>query len=194
MENNSPPKKRYLKAAALSAVRSGDIKEGIDKYKQYLDLNPQDYDAWAGLGGAHRRMDNLTAAIESYEKAYEINPKSTYALINVVALRAARGNEDDREKLKQFIPIAKQLTQEIIDSGEADYWQWYDLATLQLLEGETDTAIRTFNYAADLTPRTATENFLSVLKQLTFLQQYIPSTPGLSQIIENINRRMTTAT
>jgi tetratricopeptide (TPR) repeat protein len=194
MENQTPPMKRYLKAAALSAVRSGDIKEAIDKYRQYLELNPQDYDAWAGLGGAQRRMEDLVAAIESYEKAYEINPKSTYALVNIVALRAARGNEDDKEKLKEYIPIAKQLIQEIIDSGDADYWNWYDLATLQMIEGDTDAAISTFNYAADLTPKTATENFLSVIKQLTFLQQNIPNIPGLSQIIENINRRMTTTT
>lgn len=194
MANQSPPKKRHLKAAALSAVRNGDINEAIDRYKQYLALNPRDHDAWSGLGGAHRRQENLKEAIESYERAYEINPKSTYALVNIVALRAARGNKGDEEKLDKLIPVAKQLIQEIIDGGEADYWTWYDLATLNLLEGNTDTAISTFNYAAELTPKTATENFISVLKQLTFLQEKNPSIQGIAQIIDNINRIMTITT
>ena len=33
-----------------------------------------------------------------YCKAYEANPQSTYALVNIVSLRAARNTEEDREK------------------------------------------------------------------------------------------------
>jgi hypothetical protein len=50
------------------------------------------------------------------------------------------------------------------------------------------------NLKADLTPKTATENFRSVLHQLTFLQQNNQSIQGIAQIIDNIYHRMTTAT
>ena len=189
MTTQTSRQKRHLKAAALSFVRSGDLEGAIDNYKQYLVLNPDDDDAWAGLGGAYRRKGNLKQAIDSYEKSYKINAKSTYAIINIVTLLAARNSKEDKKKLEKYLPAAKQLTQVTIDSGEADYWAWYDLATLQLIEGHTD-AISTFNYAADLTPKTAKENFRSVLNNLNFLKLNNPTIQGIDKIIETIESKI----
>ncbi len=180
--------KRHLKAEALSAVRKGKLDVAIAKYAQYLNLNPEDFDSWAGLGGAYRRKGNLEKAIESYEKANEINPRSSYALVNILSLYAARSAKKDIEKLKKLLPDALLLSKQIIESDEGDFWAWYDLATLQLLGRETEDAIRSFNYAAELTPKTAKENFRSVLSNLNFLKGHNPSIPGTSEVIQIISR------
>jgi len=188
MENKPHFKKRHLKAEALSAVRKGEIDIAIEKYEQYLKLNPQDHDAWSGLGGAYRRKNDIEKAIENYEKGYQINTQSTYALVNIVVLRTARNTKGDVEKLKKYLPIATKLTKQIINKGKGDFWTWYDFATLQLLQGETEEAIRTFNYAVELTPKTAKENFQSVLNQLNFLKEQNPSIQGISRMTEIISR------
>src|SRR5204862_1063860 len=168
MKNQSPPRKKFLKAEALSLVRSGEVDKGIEKYEQYLDLNDDDDDAWAGLGGAYRRKENFDKAIASYEKAYQRNDQSTYALVNLISLRAARNAPEDRARLDETLPTATKLIRAVIEEEKADFWAWYDLATLQLLQGEQEKALETFNYAAAQTPKTAKENFRSVLNNLNF--------------------------
>lgn len=176
-------KKKYLKAEALSAVRKGELDIAIEKYRAYLALNPEDDDAWAGLGGSLRRQGLIDQAIESYERAYGLNRTSSYALINIVSLRAARHLAEDEQKLEAYIPEALKLCQEIIDGSQADYWNWYDLATLRLLHGETEEAVSTFSYAAELTPKTATESFRSVLSNLNFLKTHNLGIPGIDRVI-----------
>ena len=131
---------------------------------------------------------NLKKAIESYEKAHKINPRSSYALVNILSLYAARSTNEDMEKLKKMLPDALMLSQQIIESDDGDYWAWYDLATLQLIGGQTDEAIRSFNYAAELTPKTAKENFRSVLSNLNFLKKHNPSIQSIAEVIEIIFR------
>lgn len=190
MKNQPSPQKRYLKLDALSALRSGDIDSAIKKYEQYLDLNPGDDDAWAGLGGAYKRTENLKKAIDSYEKAYEINPESSYALVNLISIRAAQNIEEDKEMLKKYIPKAVQIFHQIINNGKGDFWTWYDLGTIQLIKGEAEEAIKIFNYAAELTPKTALENFRSVLNNLMFLKEHNPNMKGISKIIDIIRQHL----
>lgn len=190
MKNQPSPQKRYLKLEALSSLRSGDIDGAIKRYEQYLDLNPWDDDAWAGLGGAYRRMGNFKKAIDSYEKACEINPESSYALVNIISLRAAQNKKEDKEKLKEYIPKAIQISRQIIHNGKGDFWTWYDLGTIQLINEETEEAIKIFNYAAELTPKTAIENFRSVLNNLLFLKKHNPNIIGISKIIDIIRQHV----
>ncbi len=189
--------KLSLKAEALDAVRSGDLDTAIKKYKDYLSFKPNeaDDDAWAGLGGAYRRKQELGASLSSYEKAYQINPQSTYALGNIISLLAARYSPADREKLQQYLPDALRLAQQKTSVPEADHWAWYDLATTHLVEGlfdesKSEKAVNTFYFAAELTPQAAKENFRSVLSNLTFLAEHNPGIPKIKEVIEMIRQRV----
>ncbi|HVG19436.1 MAG TPA: tetratricopeptide repeat protein [Blastocatellia bacterium] len=181
----------YLKAVALSLVRAGKFDAGIEVYNRYLASAPEDDEAWAGLGGAYRRKGDLDSAIASYEKAHQLNPRSTYALVNVVSLRACRNSPEDMERNRGYVLEALRAIREIISKGQDDYWTWYDLATLQLIEGKTSEAIRSLNYAAERTPETAKENFRSVLSNLNFIKEHNSSIGGLDEAIEIINRHLT---
>ena len=181
-------RKRFLKAEALELVRNGKIDAAIEKYRQYLALNPQDDDAWAMLGGAYRRKNAIGRAIESYEKAYAVNSQSTYALVNIVSLRAARYSKQDQEILRTYMPKATKLVRDVIEREEDDHWTWYDLATLQLIAGKLAEAERNFHYAVGLTPKDAKEDFRSVLNNLNFLKKNNPSIKGISDAIEIIKQ------
>jgi tetratricopeptide (TPR) repeat protein len=185
-----------VKAEALDAVRSGDFDTAIRKYKEYLSFKPneKDDDAWAGLGGAYRRKQDLESSLSSYEKAYQINSQSTYALGNIVSLLAARNSSADREKLRQYLPNAVRLAEWKTSIPEADHWVWYDLATTHLVEGlfdesKSEKAVNTFYFAAELTPKAAEENFRSVLSNLTFLAEHNPGIPKIKEVIERISQR-----
>jgi tetratricopeptide (TPR) repeat protein len=183
MSEQRVPVKAYLKLRALALVREGKPEEAIPKFQQYLESNKDDDDAWASLAGAYRRLNNIPKAIETYRTAFEKNPRSTYALLNLVSLLAARHSDDDEQKLQEYIPQAKRLLMDVISKGEATHWNWYDLATLQLIDGDLPAAIRSFHYAAELTPQNAIENFKSVLNALEFLGQNNPGLPGVDQAI-----------
>ena len=188
-------KREYLKLEALecvrSAARSDDessktelLEEGIKKYQQYLDLpeNKDDDDAWAGMGGAYRRLDDVDKAIESYQSAYNINGKSTYALVNLATLLAARHQQGDMELMADYSAKAQELFRQKLD--EADYWTWFDVATLQLIDGRIEESQTSFKYAAERTPKDKIENFRSVLSNLQFLKAHQPAMPGLLAAIK----------
>ena len=193
-------KQKYLKIEALEQVRQSSasntqsekerlLREGIKSYREYLALpeNHDDDDAWAGMGGAYRRLNEIDRAIESYQAAYEINSGSTYALVNLVSLLAARNLPGDLRKRNNYNAAALELFQKKIREGTADYWTWYDVATLQLIDGKVEKSFESFNYAAELTPKSKLENFRSVLSNLEFLNAHQPGMPGLTAAIDLVS-------
>lgn len=180
--------KNYLKAEALAAVRGGNIRTGIDRYREYLAFvaNASDDDAWASLGGAHRRAGEVDQAIECYTRAYELNLSSSYALVNLVSLRAARNSPADRELQERDVREAIRLCRERIEGDQASFWDWYDLATLHLFDGASAEAEKLFSHAIALTPEAAKQNFRSVLSNLRFLQEHNPGIVGLENAISLI--------
>lgn len=179
--------KQYLKAEALAAVRKGEAKAGIDKYVEYLALNSDDDDAWAALGGAYRRTGDIDQAITSYGRADRLK-RTTYALVNLVSLHAARNTPADREQLASDLPEAIRLCREVLARADASFWNWYDLATLQLIQGSAVEAMKTFYHAVALTPPTAKENFRSVLSNLRFLHDRNPGIAGLADAISLVSK------
>jgi tetratricopeptide (TPR) repeat protein len=185
--------KKFLKAEALAGVRKGgkgDVEAGIDKYREYLALegNELDDDAWASLGGAYRRVGDLNQAIDCYAKAHEINPQSTYALVNLVSLHAARNTPADRMSLETELPEVIRLCYQMIERPDATFWNWYDLATVQLIQGPPEQAMRTLYHAVALTPPAAKENFRSVANNLRFLQERNPAIAGLADAIALVDQ------
>lgn len=182
--------KNYLKAEALALVRKGDIQGGIGKWREYLAIadNAGDDDAYAALGGAHRRLGDIDQALDCYRRAYSLNPRSTYALVNLVSLQAARNTPADQAHMKQDVQQAISLCREIIEKGEATFWNWYDLATLHLIEGTADDAMKALYHAVALTPESAKENFRSVLNNLRFLCERNPAIKGLPDAIAVVEK------
>jgi tetratricopeptide (TPR) repeat protein len=165
-------RKGYLKNGGLEDVRKGNIDAGIEKYKAYLEVpgNEQDDDAWACLGGAHRRKEDITNALKYYRKAFEVNPASTYAIVNIICLAAAAR---DQECVNYYLPTAKALTEKAISGDDADHWTWFDKATIQPIEGSIDEAVSDFRFGADM-KSCSMENVRSAISNLEFLHKFNP--------------------
>jgi cytochrome c-type biogenesis protein CcmH/NrfG len=159
--------KKWLKTNALQAVRDKNVAEGIRLYREYLGLegNAEDDDAWAMLGGAYRRAGDIGRAVESYAKAFELKPTSTYAAVNLVFLKATR---DELAGLETEVAKAIALTQAKIAAKEDDHWTWFDLGMLQLLSHRIDDARTSYRFAADMKSSTP-ENVASAANTLELL-------------------------
>lgn len=192
----SERRRQYLKVDALEMVRTASkqkneemqremLKEAVSKYREYLGFeeNNSDDDAWAGLGGAYRRIGDIDQAIESYATSYRLNEESTYALVNLVSMMAARRRSEDEQLLQRYAVRAGERLGKKIADGSADHWTWYDMATLELIQGKTSQSLSTFSYAVERTPKEARENFVSVLSNLEFLAKHNRDMRGLAEAI-----------
>lgn len=189
---NSAKQQEELKKEALANVRQAQalLSKAIGQYQQYLSLpgNENDSDGWAGLGGAFRRAGKTDEAIESYEKAYRVDATSTYALVNMVSLLAARNRQGDEARLAQYAAEAQALLESRTKAGDCDHWTWYDLATMQLLGGKASEAMAVLDRAIAKTP--SADHFPSVLSNLEFLRAHRPGIEGIDQAIERIKARL----
>ena len=82
----------------------------------------------ASIGGVHKDAYEIDEAIDSYQRGFDGDPKSTYCLLNILCLLTIRDKTGDRLRSKRLLPIADNLTAEAMKSKGADYWTMYDRA------------------------------------------------------------------
>ena len=71
MSDSLKQKKAFLNATALPFVREGESECDSENYREYLALNEQGNNPWAGPVDALRRGGDV--AIDCYAKAFEIH-------------------------------------------------------------------------------------------------------------------------
>jgi tetratricopeptide (TPR) repeat protein len=174
-------KKPWLKSNALQKVREGQLEAGIREYKEYLAVegNDQDDDAWAMLGGAHRRSGQLDASIACYAKAAALNPASTYAAVNLATLRATR---EGTQALQDDLTRAMVLVQQRASQADADHWTYFDLGMLQTLSNRLDEARASYQFGAEMKSSTPAH----VKSAATTLQFLIDNAPAHATAAEAI--------
>jgi tetratricopeptide (TPR) repeat protein len=65
----------------LSAGNSGNIEETIRNYKEAISTNPNDFDAYFGLGGCYSDLGNEEEALKANKEAIRIRPDYPFAHI-----------------------------------------------------------------------------------------------------------------
>ena len=55
----------------------------IDRYKQAVEIDPNDVDAWINLGDGYYDADKYSKALECYEKAARLSPFSSEIWNNI---------------------------------------------------------------------------------------------------------------
>lgn len=66
---------QILRRMADVALDRGDFDEAINGYKQALELDGHDVDAWCGMGLALRKLGRMKEAWEAYDRALQIDSK-----------------------------------------------------------------------------------------------------------------------
>ena len=159
-----------------------EYERAIEYLKEAIRLLPDDEESIAALGGTYRRFGKYQDALDCYERAFKLNPDSSYALGNIALLSWHEGKLDDsrRAYIRTEQLANKRIATEI---SYEPFWDYYDLAMSELVLGRKEDALKNYRTAVDLT--LALENFEGVLDGLSFLGEVVDKYPieGLNDAI-----------
>ena len=190
----------YRREADAEYAAKEDDEQRLIKYKlaiadleRAVELRPNFEEALGSLGGIYRRLKDYEQAVTYYQRLYDINKSSSYALGNLGSLSWYLGR---REEARNYFTLLKNTSQTRLQEQapqiqsqvvrEEAYWDYYDLALSQLATGEVDAAKETYAKAIEETP--AIEQFGAVLNNLYFLQRAEEPIKGLEEIIALIEK------
>ncbi len=90
----------YWKKLAEVCLKQNDKAGAVKNYKEYLELNPNDDEAWMQLGDLYYNRGVFTKALNFYNKANEIKPNN-FTIIYKSAL-AFHNSGDNKSAIKLF--------------------------------------------------------------------------------------------
>jgi cytochrome c-type biogenesis protein CcmH/NrfG len=112
---------------AQSAVDKKKTEEAITLFKQLLEADPQDFQAWTELGTAYLVLEKYGDAEKAYVRATEVRPAFALAQMNLGRVRVAQ---------KQFEEAISPLTTAVeLSPGSADANYYLGEAYLQIKKG-----------------------------------------------------------
>jgi Flp pilus assembly protein TadD len=155
------------------AIRVGDLGEAVRNLEIAVVLAPRWAPAWINLGVARSRLDNVDAAFDAFQRALEVEPGNSSALVNLAKIYREQGRDEEADTAiraaaegtrNPFTLIAMadaEMLRGNLEEGQkhlrrARWWygkepEVYDaLARLYRLEGERDKAQKNMQRAADL--------------------------------------------
>jgi serine/threonine-protein kinase len=126
----------------------GRFDEAIEMYQRAIELAPDDFETWGGLGDACRFAEGQTErAREAYSKAIElaedvlrVNPSDADA---TALLAHYYANIDESERAKELLARAMKLAPQSM-------FVCYDAAVTNVRLGETDKALTAIEQAVEL--------------------------------------------
>jgi tetratricopeptide (TPR) repeat protein len=158
----------------------GVVKQKLKKHEQAekhlvhsIELDETDVDAHCSLGGVYLWLGEFDKAAASFERGLELSGnKSTYALLNYLAISAHEGTLD--EVLPRFddaLNAGEASCREEIDAGRNLPWACFDLAQIHLLRGEMESCREAITQAVRLA------NATWQLNAATYIYRLIAESP-----------------
>ena len=90
---------------AIKAAQAQLWNEAVFRWKQVINIDPEDAKAHNNLGVAYEALGNMEEAIASYQRAAELDPKNKYYRLNYrrcrIHLRRSGGNDEDAPELEE---------------------------------------------------------------------------------------------
>lgn len=158
---------------------------GEESLRRATLLAPEDFDAWASLGGVLRRAGDDAGALAAYEKAVKVSCGHPYPLLMALKLKAKlTGAWVVDPKTEAMVGEAKGFrSAQVRNSPPIDVpWSFFDLAEIHMYLEEDDQALEmakkglelseddwmpgTFLSAMEMLPPTAALPGLDALKQV----------------------------
>jgi tetratricopeptide (TPR) repeat protein len=114
---------------------------GIEALRRAIELNHDDYDAHASLGGILKHEGQNEEALAAYEKAVEISRGHSYPLLNAIKLRAVITGKlaiDEKTRFQLERAEPRLRAQVATDPPYDPPWSFFDLAEVRLYAGDRD--------------------------------------------------------
>ena len=143
------------KALASMAVIAGRFESAAEAYRGLIGRNPQDADAYIGLGDALEGMGRSAEAEASYRKAIAVEPAYWGAHASLGSHLFQRG------KIGEAAIALRKVTELVPSSANA----WSNLGGALQMEGDFSKAVEAYNHSLQLEPskdaysNLATSNF-----------------------------------
>jgi len=118
------------------------LPDGIAALKKAVELNPDDFDAHASLGGALRRAGKLDEALEHYQRSVEVSNGHSYPLLNAIKLAAMRDGKLELDGKSRFLLTRAERSLRAQTATEPPYnppWSFFDLAEIRLYNGDRES-------------------------------------------------------
>jgi len=115
------------------------IKEGEESLRRAIQLNPNDFDALASLGGILRKTGRLEEAAQLYQKAVDVSGGHPYPLMMALKLRARTTGAlaiDDQVKRQLFLAEKMRQAQASANPPFDVPWCMFDCAEARLYAGD----------------------------------------------------------
>jgi tetratricopeptide (TPR) repeat protein len=107
---------------AMEESADGNYDRAVELLERAIELAPDYYDAWIGLGGQYDRLGRYEDAKAAYLEASEVNPAGTLGLLNLGALYYQQGEreraEEDLQALGTFY-LAEEWLRKAVDINPA---------------------------------------------------------------------------
>jgi tetratricopeptide (TPR) repeat protein len=139
---------------------------------------------WGSLAGLYRRRGQIDAAIDAYDRAAKVTPKSSYAFSNLALLF---GQKQDRQRMLRSYQRVEQLAWGEIQKDADNYWAYADLVTSRLALGKVKEADEAVVEMFSIAPKGSTHEFESLRDTLKNLSNALPANQN-AHIAEFIQR------
>ena len=123
------------------AGKPADMPDGIAALQRAVELNPEDYDAHASLGGALKRAGRLHEARLEYEKAVNVSRGHSYPLLNAITLAAHEVGKLELDDDQRFMLSRAERSLRAQVASDPPYdppWSLFDFAQIRLFNGAKD--------------------------------------------------------
>jgi tetratricopeptide (TPR) repeat protein len=123
----------------IQEARSTKDARGEEALRKAIELNPNDFDALASLGGILRRTNRLDQAARMYQRAVEVSGGHPYPLLMALKIRARTTGllQIDNTARRQLFLAEKMRQAQALANPPFDLpWCMFDLAELRLYAGD----------------------------------------------------------
>lgn len=139
--------------------------EGLSISPKLVDDDDESW--WGSLGGLYRRRNQIDEAINAYERAGDITPKSSYAFSNLALLYVQKKDKDAMLRTYQRV---EQLAWGEVQADVDNYWAYADLLTARLALSKVKEAEEILNSVLEIAPADSPYVLESLLDTLHRLQ------------------------
>jgi tetratricopeptide (TPR) repeat protein len=123
---------------------SAGLPSGEEDLQNAIRLNPDDFDAYASLGGIYKRKKDYDRSLDMYNKSVQVSNGHPYPLVNAIILQIrSKGLASISFQQKVFLQRAEISVRKQVTNNPPYYvpWSFFDLSTICLLTGRGPEAV-----------------------------------------------------
>lgn len=128
--------------------QSEEPPDGEESLRKAVQLNPQDFDALASLGGVLKRKQDLGGALENYRQSTQVSRGHSYPLLNALKLEAAQAGKLEIDAKTRLMLRRAEKSRQAQAANDPPYdapWSHFDLAEIRLYLGDPDGFLATID-------------------------------------------------